>query len=451
MKKKLTLLIFTACAVFVGSVGLVFWALAATQVNVTSGLLVTYTPGLHVVCDVNATYQRTNDSSAIAFSQGNLSLKYNGTITDTTLEASSSALQLDDSNTYVVFEFTFQNKNLEENYDLTITLTDNGTVTNMTRKYYFGDLSSSNISTKRTTIKNSGIDNSSLSSKKLVLGYQETGRIYMLLEITPGTSASYLADNTNKFAFTMTTAKHVEAEKVSYLNKNWAEIIFKAPSNTSMIYEGSTQQPILGVGMENFPYQEIIFTKDNSLISELTNSISVGTVSETSTSAYTHTEGIDDVTAYYDNDKTRIVIYSPSTIYAPENCIGIFHSNKIGAAFYYFSNLSSLDLSNLDTSKVTDMSSMFERCFSLTSLDLGNFNLVSCTNFTNMLYNCSALQTITLPYNLQSGYTIDLPRTSSSDGYWMSSIGGMNHIYIDSSICSTETEKVTLDYYPGAN
>ena len=160
MKKRLTLLIFTACAVFVGSVGLVFWALAATQVNVTSGLLVTYTPGLHVVCDVNATYQRTNDSSAIAFSQGNLSLKYNGTITDTTLEATSSALQLDDSNTYVVFEFTFQNKNLEKNYDLTITLTDNGIVTNMTRKYYFGDLSSSNISAKRTTIKNSGIDNS---------------------------------------------------------------------------------------------------------------------------------------------------------------------------------------------------------------------------------------------------------------------------------------------------
>ena len=136
MKKKLTLLIFTACAVFVGSVGLVFWALAATQVNVTSGLLVTYTPTPQVVCDTSATYQRTNDSSAIAFKNGNLSFGYGGTTTNATLEASSSALQLDDSNTYVVFEFTFQNKNLMENYDLTITLTDNGKVTNMTRKYY---------------------------------------------------------------------------------------------------------------------------------------------------------------------------------------------------------------------------------------------------------------------------------------------------------------------------
>ena len=446
MKKRLTLLIFTACAVFVGSVGLVFWALAATQVNVTSGLLVTYTPTPQVVCDTSATYQRTNDSSAIAFKNGNLSFGYGGTTTDATLEATSSALQLDDSNTYVVFEFTFQNKNLMENYDLTITLTDNGKVTNMTRKYYFGDLSSSNISTKRTTIKNSGIDNSSLSSKKLVLGYQETGRIYMLLEITPGTVASYLADNTNKFAFTLTTAEHVEVEKVSYLHPYWAEIIFNAPSNASMIYEGSTQQPILGAVIEpggegDLYYNNITLTKDISLISGLTNSVSVGTLSETSTSAYTYTVGVDDVIAYWGDDKTSIVIYSPSSIYAPQNSESLFSG---GGSGYKVTGLKNINLSNLDTSKVTNMSFMFRYNHNLTSLDIGNFNLASCTNFDNVLYNCSSLTSITLPYNLQSGKTISLPAST----YYNGSAGPYSTIGTTTSgttvACSTASSKVTL-------
>ena len=38
------------------------------------------------------------------------------------------------------------------------------------------------------------------------------------------------------------------------------------------------------------------------------------------------------------------------------------------------SSLSSLDVSNFDTSNVTDMRSMFRNCRSLTSLDLSNFN-----------------------------------------------------------------------------
>ena len=503
MKKRLTLLIFTACAVFVGSVGLVFWALAATQVNVTSGLLVTYTPTPQVVCDTSATYQRTNDSSAIAFKNGNLSFGYGGTTTNATLEATSSALQLDDSNTYVVFEFTFQNKNLMENYDLTITLTDNGKVTNMTRKYYFGDLSSSNISTKRTTIKNSGIDNSSLSSKKLVLGYQETGRIYMLLEITPGTVASYLADNTNKFVFNMTTAEHVEpVETVAYLTRNWTSRI---NDNTSLRNTTTT----------------IKFTKDESEIAGLTNSVSVGTNSETDTSAYVASDIISDVTAYWESDKSTIVIYSPCTIYAPQDCsylftIGLsyssysyafsklttldlsnfntsgvtnmknmfsgcssltsldvsnFDTSNVTDMSYMFrdcSSLTSLDVSNFDTSKVTSMGGMFDYCrsftsldvsnfdtskvtemfemfrgSSLTSLDLGNFNLESCTSFVDMFTHCSALTSITLPYNLQSGYTITLPVA----GGWRSE-GRSYGDTVDSENCSTETEKITVYFDP---
>ncbi|MGN0798121.1 MAG: BspA family leucine-rich repeat surface protein [Christensenellales bacterium] len=438
MKKRLTLLIFTACAVFVGSVGLIFWALAATQVNITSGLLVTYNPTPQVVCNASATYQRTNDASAIAFKNGNLSFVYGGATTDATMEATSTALQLDDSNTYVVFEFTFVNQNLMENYDLTITLSDNGTVTNMTRKYYFGDLSSSNISAKRTTIKNSGIDNSSLSSKKLVLGYQETGRIYMLLEITPGTVANYLADNTNKFVFNMTTAEHVEVETVAYLTRNWTSRI----NDDTSLHDTTTT---------------IRFTQDESQIAGLTNSVSVGTNSETDTSAYVASDTISDVTAYWGSDKSTIVLYSPGIIYAPQDSSFLFTIGLVSGGG--FPALTTLDLSNFDTRNVTDMSYMFDTCYSLTSLDLGNINLESCTNFSGMFEGvviksgftpaCS-LNTIVLPYNIQEGYTINLPyfllyyAAYSKDGVGSYQIVGTmtNGTTI---ACSTENEKVTLE------
>ncbi len=505
-RKALIALIISSCVVVVGCVGLVFWAFAATQVTVKSSLVVSYKPTPQVVCETSATYQKTTDATATPFQTGNLEFVYGGPDTTRNIEASSDALQLDDTDTYVLFEFTFQNKNLMENYELTITLTDNGTVSNMTRKYYFGDLSSSNISAKRTTIKNSGIDNSSLSSKKLVLGYQETGRIYMLLEITPGTVASYLADSTNKFAFTLTTAEHAEpVETVAYLTRNW----------TSRINEDDD------TFMQDYT-TTIKFTKDESQIAGLTNSVSVGTNSATSTSAYTATPGVEDVRAYWGSSISTIVIYSPGIIFAPEDCsylftvdqsdspyrrfsklatldlsnfdtsdvtnmygmfyycdsltsldVSNFNTSKVtdmSCMFYICASLTSLDVSNFETSKVTDMSSMFYDCSSLTSLDvsnfntinvtdmsymfcycsrftslnIGNFNLASCTNFGSMLYGCSDLASITLPYNLKSGYTIDLPRNS---GTWQSQIGQF-YSTINSSNCSTETEKILLGYHP---
>ena len=43
--------------------------------------------------------------------------------------------------------------------------------------------------------------------------------------------------------------------------------------------------------------------------------------------------------------------------------------------FYYCRSLTSLDLSNFNTSNVTDMRNMFYYCRSLTYLDISNFNI----------------------------------------------------------------------------
>ena len=58
--------------------------------------------------------------------------------------------------------------------------------------------------------------------------------------------------------------------------------------------------------------------------------------------------------------------------------------------------LRSLDLSNWDTSRMTDANSMFRDCSSLLSIDVNNWNTQALTSTANMLENCSSLQRLDL-------------------------------------------------------
>ena len=69
---------------------------------------------------------------------------------------------------------------------------------------------------------------------------------------------------------------------------------------------------------------------------------------------------------------------------------------SMGSMFYYCSSLTSLDVSNFNTSKVTDMNNMFYFCESLKTLDLNNFNTSNVENMGYMFYNCSNLTTLNL-------------------------------------------------------
>jgi len=58
--------------------------------------------------------------------------------------------------------------------------------------------------------------------------------------------------------------------------------------------------------------------------------------------------------------------------------------------------LQSLDLSSFNTASVTDMGDMFSQCSSLQSLDLSSFNTASVTDMNHMFYKCSSLQSLDL-------------------------------------------------------
>ena len=76
-----------------------------------------------------------------------------------------------------------------------------------------------------------------------------------------------------------------------------------------------------------------------------------------------------------------------STIGSIDNMILQNGLTSMESMFRDCSNLTSLDLSNFDTSNVTNMCSMFNSCNSLTTLNLSNFDTSNVTNYTNMLQN----------------------------------------------------------------
>ncbi len=64
------------------------------------------------------------------------------------------------------------------------------------------------------------------------------------------------------------------------------------------------------------------------------------------------------------------------------------HSKSTEGMFYYLTNLKSLDLSNLDTSNVTNMSRMFYYLVGVGDLDLRTFDTSNVTDMSEMFLGC---------------------------------------------------------------
>ena len=62
--------------------------------------------------------------------------------------------------------------------------------------------------------------------------------------------------------------------------------------------------------------------------------------------------------------------------------------------FQNCSSLTTLDLSNFDTSNVIVMNNMFQNCSSLTTIDFRNADFSSVTRYTNMFGSTSNLSVI---------------------------------------------------------
>lgn len=109
-------------------------------------------------------------------------------------------------------------------------------------------------------------------------------------------------------------------------------------------------------------------------------------------------------------------------------------TTKLAIGRYLFSNmtnLTSVDLSNVDTTSVSNMNRMFYGCSKLAELDLNNFNTENVTNMSYMFCNCTSLTTL----DLSSFNTPKLLNTVSMFA-GCSSLTSLN-------ISNFDTEKVT--------
>ena len=86
---------------------------------------------------------------------------------------------------------------------------------------------------------------------------------------------------------------------------------------------------------------------------------------------------------------------------------GVIANSNSGYLFRNFTGVTEMNLSNLDTSKVTGMAWMFDGCGSLTTLDLINFDTSNVTNMSYMFRDCDSLTSLDVS-NFDTSKVIDM-------------------------------------------
>ena len=157
-------------------------------------------------------------------------------------------------------------------------------------------------------------------------------------------------------------------------------------------------------------------------------------------------------------DKTAYYYTEPEKVYLDTDSSRMFNS------IYYeqeIKNILEIDLSNFDTSKVTNMSSMFGSMSKLTTLNLSSFNTSKVADMSNMFYGMSKLTNLNLSNfdtskvtNMSSMFsgmsnlvTLDLSSFDTSKvtdmGFMFSSISKLTTL----NISNFDTSKVTYMRY----
>ena len=141
----------------------------------------------------------------------------------------------------------------------------------------------------------------------------------------------------------------------------------------------------------------IIYEKDEQI-----NSVTTLSITENGTyTPPTDVLGYNEITVNVESEVKRTKV---SSLTVNNDCIvdgtwdgdGIDTSNvtNMSSMFSNCSDLQTLDLSNWNTSNVTNMKNMFSGCSSLQSVDVSNFDTGNVTDMRYMFYTCYSLQSL---------------------------------------------------------
>ena len=223
-----------------------------------------------------------------------------------------------------------------------------------------------------------------------------------ILQTTGETSGAY----TNLFSIGMKLADNLESG--NYTNK----LILSFVSNPYIMRAIMTEGPD--------------FNKKLISLETATNKIEHFKKSTVASTASMNTINIEDEESDYEiklwldpTDKTAYYYTEPEKVYLNRDSSKMFlsrfgeqkienileldlsnfntsHVTNMNDMFVNMHNLTSLDLSNFDTSQVTDMGDMFFYASSLTNLNLSSFNTSKVTNMGSMFNNASSLTSLNL-------------------------------------------------------
>ena len=173
-----------------------------------------------------------------------------------------------------------------------------------------------------------------------------------------------------------------------------------------------------------------------------------------------------DKTAYYYAEPEKVYLNTDSSkmFYDMRNFtilnLSNFDTSQVTNMQYMFSDmtkLTTLDLSNFDTSKVTDMKYMFNEMYGLTSLNLSSFNTSNVTDMSCMFAHMFSLTSLNLSnfntskvtnmgamfYDMPSLTSLDLSNFNTSNVTnmgWMFAFNGSEKIYVNNDF---NTSKLT--------
>lgn len=208
-KKKLAIMITSLCLVFVAAVAAVVAVIAAANIGINSNLNVSYNPVGAVYADVESFYKKgaSGTKTAIGSKQ---SFNY-GTSSSTGAAINPAAIALNDTDTYVVFCFSFKNTvNASQNPNskyLTVGVTNNGAASNMDVVVRFTTtaLADANL-TYAAVSALSATDTTGTTLSKLSSG--TTGYMYVAVQRREGIKGSYgtKSGSSTTFAFALSVS-----------------------------------------------------------------------------------------------------------------------------------------------------------------------------------------------------------------------------------------------------
>lgn len=157
----------------------------------------------------------------------------------------------------------------------------------------------------------------------------------------------------------------------------------------------------------------------------------------------------DKTTKVYTPEDASYMFYECSNLTTIDiQNLGTSKTTNMNSMFAMCTNITTLELQNFDTSNVEDMENMFFGCENLETLDISNFNTSQVTNMSYMFCNCSSLRSIYVSeYNETTGNGWTTKNVTNSYNMFTGAtklVGGngtkFNSSYIDATYARIDKE-----------